>query len=155
MTEPISTTSAGSFALFKFFAGTSLASAVATMLGFLLLWPKTAREAAVRLTCTFVASTCVGPFLVVALHSRQPELFASAREMAPLVGLPPEAGLLFVSSPLLVAAGLPAWWILGGFVRWLDKRSQSDVAGLVGALVRLFVRVPPASSTVLPLRRKK
>lgn len=155
MTEPISTTSAGGFALFKFFAGTAVASAVASMIGFLLLWPKTAREAAVRLTCTFIASTFFGPFLVVALHSRQPELFASAREMALAMGLPADAGLVFVSSPLLVAAGLPAWWILGGIVRWLDKRSHADLAGLVGLLVRLFVRVPPASSTVLPLRRKK
>ncbi|MGZ8317516.1 MAG: hypothetical protein ACXWVD_00305 [Telluria sp.] len=151
MTEPISTTSAGGFALFKFFGGIAVASAVASMLGFLLMWPRSAREAAVRLTCTFIASSCVGPFLVVALHSRAPELFDSGRQMALLVGLPADAGLVFVSSPLLVAAGLPAWWILGALVRWLDKRKGADLGQLVYDARQLFSPNPAAPTN----RRKK
>ena len=30
----------------------------------------------------------------------------------------------------MVAAGLPAWWVLGACVRWFDKRRGKDIGEL-------------------------
>ena len=32
--------------------------------------------------------------------------------------------------PALVAAGLPAWWVLGACVRWFDRRRGKDIGEL-------------------------
>lgn len=71
------------------------------------------KEGFARLFCTIVASSVFGPILVVYLHSNRPELFESAQVVAGLYQLEPAVGLLFVSAPLLVIAGLPAWWLIG------------------------------------------
>ncbi|EML6089118.1 hypothetical protein ACY2QR_006733, partial [Pseudomonas aeruginosa] len=112
MPDPAST-SAGSAALLKMFGIHISAGALAAALGFLVLWPRTMKEGFARLFCTIVASSVFGPILVVYLHSNRPELFESAQVVAGLYQLEPAVGLLFVSAPLLVIAGLPAWWLIG------------------------------------------
>jgi hypothetical protein len=67
---------------------------------------------------------------VAALHAWSPDLFGAAREVAQLYGLEPAMGLLFVAAPVMVLAGLPAWWILGAVMRWFDKRRDKDIAEL-------------------------
>jgi hypothetical protein len=121
-------TAAGS--VIKVFGVPVLAGAAATGLAFLFMWPKTIKEAAIRLACTIVASAIAGPFLVIAVHSWWPSLFASAGEVAGMYKMPYELGMLFVSAPLLVLAGLPAWWILGGIVLWFDRRRGKDLGEL-------------------------
>lgn len=39
-------------------------------------------------------------------------------------------GFLFVAAPMLVMSGLPAWWIIGAVVLWLDKRRGKDIGEL-------------------------
>ena len=132
MKEPMSleTTAAGG-ALIKIFGIPVLAGAAAAALGFLIMWPRTLKEAFIRLACTIMTSAIGGPLLVIAMHSWWPTLFVSAGEVAALSGSGREMGFLFVASPFLVIAGLPAWWIVGGIVRWLDKRSGKDIAEIV------------------------
>jgi hypothetical protein len=124
----IETTAGG--ALIKIFGVPVLAGAAATGLAFLFMWPKSLKEAAIRFVCTLVASAIAGPFLVIAAHSWWPSLFLSAGEVTVLYGMPAELGVLFVAAPFLVLAGLPAWWILGGLVLWLDRRRGKDLAEL-------------------------
>jgi hypothetical protein len=124
----IEATAAGT--VIKVFGVPVLAGAAATGLAFLFMWPKTLKEAAIRFACTLVASSILGPFLVIAVHSWWPSLFASAGQVAAMYQLPSELGMLFVSAPFLVLAGLPAWWILGGLVLWFDRRRGKDIGEL-------------------------
>lgn len=121
-------TAAGS--VIKVFGVPVLAGAAATGLAFLFMWPKTIKEAAIRFACTIVASAIAGPFLVIAVHSWWPSLFASAGQVAAMYKMPSELGMLFVSAPFLVLAGLPAWWILGCLVLWFDRRRGKDLGEL-------------------------
>lgn len=132
MTEPISTTSAaGGLALVKLFGGTTVAASAAVTLGFLFLWPKSLKEAVLRIACTLICSTFFGPIFVVAVHSWWPSLFTSAATLAVTAGAPSLMGLLFVAAPILVAAGLPAWWVVGATVRWFDRRREQDLGQMV------------------------
>lgn len=123
----IETTAAGG-ALIKIFGVPVLFGAAATALAFLFLWPRTIKEAFVRLTCTIFTSAIAGPFLVIATHAAWPGLFESARRVAVLYGADPSLGVLFVAAPILVTAGLPAWWVIGGFVRWFESRKHKDIS---------------------------
>lgn len=122
----IETTAAGG-ALLKILGGTVAGGAAATALAFLFMWPRTLREAFVRMASTIIASAIGGPLLVIAVHSWWPTLFQSAGEVAVMYGSSAELGFLFVSAPFMVAAGLPAWWIVGAVVLWLDKRRGKDI----------------------------
>ncbi|WP_134570640.1 hypothetical protein, partial [Pseudomonas aeruginosa] len=86
---------------------------------------RTMKEGFARLFCTIVASSVFGPILVVYLHSKRPELFESAHVVAGLYQLEPAVGLLFVSAPLLVIAGLPAWWLIGAALRLFERDGES------------------------------
>ena len=125
----IETTAAGG-ALIKIFGIPVLAGAAATSLGFMFMWPKTAKEAGVRVFVTILFSALMGPALVVVVRTWMPGLFDSARAVAVLYGSDPALGFLFIAAPLMVAAGLPAWWVLGATVRWFDKRRDKDIGEL-------------------------
>ena len=125
----IETTAAGG-ALIKFFGIPVLAGAAATSLGFMFMWPKTKKEAFTRFFVSTLFSILFGPALVVAVRSWWPTLFDSAKDVAALYGSDPALGFLFIAAPLMVAAGLPAWWVLGATVRWLDKRKDKDIGEL-------------------------
>jgi hypothetical protein len=122
----IETASAG--AAVKFFGVPVLAGAAASALTFLFMWPRTRREAFIRLASTITTSGVLGPLLVIAVHSWRPELFESARAVALLYGIDPALGMLFVATPMMVVAGLPAWWLLGAIVLWLERRRGKDIA---------------------------
>jgi nicotinamidase-related amidase len=122
----IETTAAGS-ALVKIFGVPVLAGAAATSLGFMFMWPTTIKEAFVRIICTILSSTILGPVLVIIVRSWFPSLFDSAKEVAVMYGSEPAFGFLFIAAPLMVMAGLPAWWVLGAIVRWFDVRKGKDI----------------------------
>lgn len=124
----LETTSAAAGGLIKIFGVPVLAGAAATALTFLFMWPRTRREAFVRFTCSIFTSAIFGPPLAIALHSWWPSLFESAAIVAKLNGADPAMGLLAVAGPLMVLAGLPAWWLLGGVVLWLERRQGRDIA---------------------------
>ncbi|TYQ19139.1 UNVERIFIED_ORG: hypothetical protein JN05_02331 [Zoogloea ramigera] len=107
------------------------AGAAATALTFLFMWPRTRREALVRLTCSICTAALLGPLLLVALHSWWPTLFDSAKVLAVLYGAPSILGVVAVACPVLVLAGLPAWWGLGAVVLWLERRRGKDIGELV------------------------
>lgn len=119
---------AGGAAAIKYFGMSVIAGAGAAALGFMFLWPRTLREAFVRFACAIACSFTFGPLLAMAAHSQWPSLFTSAREFGTMYGGDPLAGLLVAASPFMVIAALPAWWLLGGLVLWLDKRRGKDIA---------------------------
>ena len=142
----IETTAAGG-ALIKIFGIPVLAGAAATSLGFMFMWPKSAKEAFVRFFVTIIFSVLMGPALVLAVRSWWPSLFESAKDVALMYGSDRPLGFLFIAALLMVAAGLPAcrpaglpaWWVLGACVRWLDKRRDKDIGELArdaAAIVR-------------------
>lgn len=138
MTEPISATAGGGVALVKFFGGSAAASSAAITLGFLFMWPKTLHEAFVRILCTLIVSTFFGPVFVIGLHAWWPTLFDSAQKVAVEFGADEALGLLFVAGPVMAMCGLPAWWVVGGLVRWLDKRKEKDFGELVADARAVF-----------------
>jgi hypothetical protein len=132
---------AGGAAAIKFFGAAVIASALTTAIGFALMWPRTAREAIVRFTCAFFSSFTFGPLLAMAAHSWWPGLFTSAREFGTLYGGDPLAGLLVAAAPFLAIAALPAWWILGGLVLWLERRRGKDLGELAVEAATTFKTV--------------
>lgn len=125
----IETTAAGG-ALIKLFGIPVLAGAAATSLGFMFMWPKNKKEAFTRFFVSTLSSILFGPALVVAVRSWWPTLFDNAKDVALLYDSDPALGFLFIAAPLMVAAGLPAWWVLGATVRWFDKRRDKDIGEL-------------------------
>lgn len=107
------------------------AGMAATALTFLFMWPRTRREALVRLTCSICTAALLGPLLLVALHSWWPTLFDSAKVLAVLYGAPAMLGVVALACPVMVLAGLPAWWGLGAVVLWLERRRGKDIGELV------------------------
>lgn len=118
-------------ALLILFGVPIVASVAASSLGFMFMWPRTLKEAFIRIACTILASIIMGPALVVVLRSWWPELFDAARAIALLYGTDPAFGFLFLAGPLMVLAGLPAWWVIGACVRWLERRKGKDIGELV------------------------
>lgn len=128
-------------ALLTLFCVPVLASVAASSLGFMFLWPRTLKEAFIRIACTILASTIMGPALVVVLRSWWPGLFEAARDIALLYGTDPAFGFLFLAAPLMVLAGLPAWWVIGACVRWLERRNGKDIGELVRDVAELVKEV--------------
>jgi hypothetical protein len=80
----------------------------------------------------------------MAVHSWWPSLFDSAKSVMSQYGGDPALGILFVAGPVMVLAGLPAWWIIGGLVRWLDKRRDKDIGEIVHDAVEVAKEVKGA-----------
>lgn len=118
---------AGGAAAIKFFGVSVLAGAGAAALGFMFMWPRSMREAFVRFASAIACSLVFGPMLAMGAHSWWPGLFASGREFGTLYGGDPLAGLLLAAAPFFVVAALPAWWLLGGLVLWLERRRGKDL----------------------------
>jgi len=127
---PVSTS-----ALAKILGLQIMAGILAVTLGFLVLWPKTMAEGLARLLCTLLASSLFGPVILVHLYHQYPLLFESAQALAALYGIDPALGLLFVATPALVIAGLPAWWMIGALLRMFEKDSDG-LLGAVGGFVK-------------------
>jgi hypothetical protein len=122
---------AGGAAAIKFFGAAVVASALGTALGFLLMWPRTIREAFTRFAASILCSFVFGPLLAMAAHSLWPSLFDSARALGLQYAGSEIAGLLWVGAPFLVLAALLAWWILGALVLWLERRRGKDLGEIV------------------------
>jgi hypothetical protein len=126
----IETTAAGGV-LIKIFGVPLLVASAGTALGFLLMWPKTIREAFVRFTCAIIFSFTVGPMLALAAWASWPELFETAKRAVSEQGADPLIGVLIVGAPFLLFAALGSWWITGGFVLWFQRRKGKDIGELV------------------------
>ncbi len=130
MPEPSSSSAAGGLAAWKIGGAILGIGVVASALDFMVLLPKTPREAALRTLATMCGSALFGPVLVAALYSRWPELFGAGVKLAQQAGLEAWVGLFVVGAPILAVAGLPFWWILGAAVLWFDRRKGKDLGQL-------------------------
>lgn len=130
MAEPASSSTAGGVALWKLAGGILGIGVVASALGFLVLLPKTAKEAAVRAIATMAGSALLGPLIVAAAYSRYPDVFAAGAKLAEAMGMETWLGMFTVAAPLLAMAGLPFWWLLGAVVLWLERRKGKDLGEL-------------------------
>lgn len=129
MSEPASS-AAGGVAAWKIGAGILGIGIVASALGFMVLLPRTPREAAMRALATMVGSAVFGPVLVFAVYSQWPSLFSAGVTLAGTMGMEPWTGLFVTAAPILALAGLPFWWLLGAMVLWFDKRKGKDLGEL-------------------------
>lgn len=92
-----------------------IAGFIAVILGFAVLWPKSAQEGVLRIGCTVAGSMLGGEAVLQSVYN--------------LVAWYPrgdEAKML-----VYVATGLPAWWILGGIILWFEKRKGKDIQELI------------------------
>lgn len=129
MSEPASST-AGGIALWKLAASLFGAGVLATTLGFLVLWPKTPREALARVFATMLGSALLGPVMCVLAFSHYPSLFDAAQALAVRSGQPDWYGIAVICVPLVCMAGLPFWWLLGAVVLWFENRKGKDLGQL-------------------------
>lgn len=136
MAEPSS--SIGGYVAWKIGAALVLSGTLATALGFLMLWPKTLKEAFIRFTCAILGSALVGPVLIVAMYAWKPSFFGAGIAFATLIGLPGWAGIFTVGTPLLVLGGLPFWYLLGWWMRWLERNKDKDLVEVVADNRRIF-----------------
>lgn len=102
-----------------------LAAFAAAITGFFFVKPRTLYEAGMRLVVTLIFSFVFGPLLVVAAHHYLPWAFESARLYSP------NLGDMYLTGPIYVFAGLPAWWILGWVIRSLEKRKDADIKDII------------------------
>ncbi len=137
MAEPASSTGTAAVIFLKYMGLPIAAGSLGTALGFIALWPRTRNEAFARFFAALISSFTFGPLLAFAVYSYAPGLFASGAAVAALAKLPPEVGILATAAPFLVLAALPAWWVLGWIVLFLDRRRNKDL----GDVVRDFKRV--------------
>lgn len=139
MAEPFSTSATA--ALVKLIGFPVLAGSLAAALGFMFLWPHSRREAFARFASSILSSAILGPLLVVWAKSLAPNLFEASKDVAVMYGSEPAIGFLFVAAPIMVAAGLPAWWVIGGIFRWLDSHKESDIVEMTTDVVKTIRRV--------------
>jgi hypothetical protein len=118
---------AGGAILWKALSGLCGLALGVSILGFLVMWPKSMKEAAIRVAATMAGSALIGPFLVAGVYSKWPEVFASGVHLATTFGLEPWMGFFMIGAPILALAGLPFWWILGAVVLWFQKRAGKDI----------------------------
>lgn len=130
MTEPTSTSAAGGIALWKLGAAILGIGIVTSALGFLVLMPRTPKEAAVRVVATMIGSALFGPLIVFGAYTQMPWIFAGATAIAAAIGMEPWIGTLAASAPLLAMGGLPCWWIIGAALLWLERRRGRDLGEL-------------------------
>lgn len=128
--EATTTASAVTYGLLKFILGHTIAAAVASAVGFFVITPRTVREAMVRIVSTLFASFIVGPIVVAYFHVHYPLLFEAAAKQASAEGLT-GVGEMYVSWPIVVLCGLPAWWVVGWVLRWFDNRRDKDLGQVV------------------------
>jgi hypothetical protein len=113
MTEPTSS-SAGAIWLIKVYGIKMIAGVIAVAISFAFLWPKTAKEGVIRIASTMAGSMLFGEALQAFVQS-QLAWWPRTHESSMII---------------FVAAGLPAWWLLGAIFRWLDKRRDKDIGEL-------------------------
>lgn len=127
-------------ALVKYIGLPLLLGSLAAALGFLILPPKTQKEFVSRLTVTIIFSALFGPLLFFWFLSCFPGVMNAAVA---------ESGLarwyigMMLSAPFLVIGGLPGWWLLGGVIRWMDKRKDKDIEEIATDAVNAYKRLRP------------
>ncbi|KCB28372.1 hypothetical protein L543_1412 [Bordetella hinzii L60] len=111
----------------------------------LIMPPRSAREFVTRTVCTVVSSFVFGPMLAIAVLSWRPTLADQAHWLAQRAGTGEDGllAMLYMLGPCMLLAGLPAWWVLGAYMRWMARmREQGVLAWLEDLRNRLVGRGP-------------
>lgn len=129
--EPSSTGISGAVKIMLMFG---VPAALASLLGLLIMPPRTKGEFVARITCTVVSSILFGPILAIAIVAWQPGIIPAALALAKATGLGNEELLttFYVLGPCQLLAGLPAWWVLGAYMRWMAKMREDGVPNWIG-----------------------
>lgn len=135
--EPTST-GAGGLLAFKLAIVQTLIASLAGLLGFVLIRPKTVREAIWRFFGAAISSVVFGPMVVAAIHSFWPELLVSANTLAAGDGVGFAA--LYFTAPIQIASGLPIWWLLGLGARWLECNRDATLGGIFNTAINAVAR---------------
>lgn len=124
--EPSST---GAGAAVKIMLMFGVPAALASLIGLLIMPPRTKSEFIARTTCTVISSILFGPLLAIAIVAWQPEIIPAALALAKHTGFGNEELLttFYVLGPCQLIAGLPAWWVLGAYMRWMAKMRDEGV----------------------------
>lgn len=130
--EP-STTGWGGWAAVKLALAFGLPAAVATILGLLIMPPRTAAEFKIRIISTVSCSLMFGPLLAGALLSWQPGLMETLTWLAQHgSGDDPLIAKFYLLGPCMLMAGLPAWWVLGAYMRWMASMREKGLLAWLG-----------------------
>lgn len=142
--EPGST-SLGGLAALKVAMAYGIPAAIAAMLGLLLMPPRTVREFTVRTVSTVVCSFLFGPALAAAVIAWKPALMEAMTWLAHH-GAGTDDALLakfYVLGPSMLLAGLPAWWVLGAYMRWLASMRKKGVLDWLAEARAKILGMPP------------
>lgn len=115
-------------------------AALAAILGLLIMPPKTPREFTVRSLCTVACSFLFGPALASAVIAWKPGLMEAMTWLAHH-GAGSDDALLakfYVLGPSMLLAGLPAWWVLGAYMRWMSRIREMGVIAWVKEVLALL-----------------
>ncbi len=126
--EP-SSTGLGGLAALKVAMTYGIPAAIAAILGLLIMPPRTAREFTVRSISTVSCSFLFGPGLAAAVIAWKPSLMEAMTWLAQH-GAGSDDALLakfYVLGPSMLIAGLPAWWVLGAYMRWMASMRQKGL----------------------------
>lgn len=135
--EPTSGAGAG-WAAVKVAIAFGAPAAIAALIGMLIMPPRTVREFISRTTCTVLSSFILGPLLTIWVITWQPGLLAQAVQVAAHTGVAEDLhslmGLFYVMGPCMLIAGLPAWWVLGAWVRWAQRMQEQGIPNWVAEM---------------------
>lgn len=126
--EPGST-GLGGLAALKVAMAYGVPAAIAAMLGLLIMPPRTVREFTVRTVSTVACSFFFGPALAASVIAWKPSLMEAMTWLAHH-GAGTDDALLakfYVLGPSMLLAGLPAWWVLGAYMRWMASMRKKGV----------------------------
>jgi len=126
--EPGST-SLGGLAALKVAMAYGIPAAIAAMLGLLIMPPRTIGEFTVRTVSTVTCSFLFGPALAASVIAWKPALMEAMTWLAHH-GAGTDDALLakfYVLGPSMLLAGLPAWWVLGAYMRWMASMRKKGV----------------------------
>lgn len=121
----------GGVAMVKYFGLPVIIGALAAGLGFVVLWPRTVQEGVARIVSSIVLSALLGPALAIAALHYLPGVFEGAAAMAVMLNAPVDYVYMTLTAPCFAIAGLPAWWLVGALIRWLEKRRSQDIGQLL------------------------
>lgn len=126
--EPGST-GLGGWAAVKLALAFGLPAALAAIIGMLIMPPRTVREFVARIVCTVASSFFFGPILAISVLSWRPSLMETAHWVAARTGAGEEKllAMFYVLGPCMLLAGLPAWWVLGAYMRWMARMREQGV----------------------------
>ena len=112
--------SSGTIVAVKVASAYGVFAALVAIIGMLIMPPRDTREFVVRMLSTLLCSFTIGPALAVYVMTWKPELSDAALRIATQFSVGEYTQPLshfYILGPCMLLAGLPAWWLLAGYMR--------------------------------------